>query len=97
VLLFGATGVFGELQDAFELLWSHGAPRAQAGWRHTAALRLRGIGYILVFGFLLLVSLVVSTLLTCSRAGPAPAAAGDRAARAQRVLAFVVCAACSRA
>jgi membrane protein len=31
---------------------------------HTASLRLRGIGYILVFGFLLLVSLVVSTLLS---------------------------------
>src|SRR6478735_6301869 len=24
VLLFGATGVFGELQTAFELVWSHG-------------------------------------------------------------------------
>jgi membrane protein len=33
-------------------------------WRHTATLRLRGVGYILVFGFLLLVTLVVSTLLT---------------------------------
>ena len=65
VLLFGATGVFGELQNAFELVWSQGrqAPRKQ-DWRHTASLRLRGIGYILVFGFLLLVSLVFSTLLS---------------------------------
>jgi hypothetical protein len=38
--------------------------RPKQGWRHAAALRLRGIGYILVFGFLLLVSLVVSTLLS---------------------------------
>ena len=64
VLLFGATGVFGELPDAFELVWSQGrgTPPKQS-WRHTASLRLRGVGYILVFGFLLLVSLAVSTLL----------------------------------
>ena len=65
VLLFGATGVFGELQGAFERLWMHGrgAPPKQT-WRHTAGLRLRGVGYILIFGFLLLVSLVFSTLLS---------------------------------
>jgi membrane protein len=64
VLLFGATGVFGELQNAFERVWAHGRgePPRQS-WAHTATLRLRGIGYILVFGFLLLVSLVVSTAL----------------------------------
>jgi membrane protein len=64
VLLFGATGVFNELQGAFERVWSHGrAAPAKQSWWHAAALRLRGVGYILVFGFLLLVSLVVSTLL----------------------------------
>jgi membrane protein len=65
VLLFGATGVFGELQQAFERVWSHGrGPLPRQGFWHTASLRLRGIGYILVFGFLLLVSLVLSTVLT---------------------------------
>ncbi|MES2937298.1 MAG: YihY/virulence factor BrkB family protein [Pseudomonadota bacterium] len=65
VLLSGATGVFTELQDAFERLWSHGQPAGAArhGWRYTATLRLRGVGYVLVFGFLLLVSLVFTTLL----------------------------------
>lgn len=65
VLLFGATGVFGELQHAFERVWTQGrgTPPPQTFW-HTATMRLRGIGYILVFGFLLLVSLVVSTLLS---------------------------------
>ncbi len=64
VLLFGATGVFGELQDAFERLWRHGSPTpAKPKWWHSASLRLRGVGYILAFGFLLLVSLVISTLL----------------------------------
>jgi membrane protein len=65
VLLFGATGVFGELQDAFEQVWSHGrGKQPKAPFWRVATLRLRGIGYILVFGFLLLVSLVISTMLS---------------------------------
>jgi membrane protein len=64
VLLFGATGVFGELQEAFERLWLHGSNNvAKQKWWRTASLRLRGIAYILAFGFLLLVTLVISTLL----------------------------------
>lgn len=64
VLLFGATGVFGELQEAFERLWLQGSttPPNQKWWR-SASLRLRGVAYILAFGFLLLVTLVISTLL----------------------------------
>ncbi len=64
VLLFGATGVFGELQEAFERLWLQdtGTPPRQKWWRG-ASLRLRGVAYILAFGFLLLVTLVISTLL----------------------------------
>ncbi len=64
VLLFGATGVFGELQEAFERLWlqDSGTPPRQQWWRG-ASLRLRGVAYILAFGFLLLVTLVISTLL----------------------------------
>jgi membrane protein len=62
LLISGATGVFAELQDAFERLWRKGSgqPPKQKWW-HSATLRLRGIAYILAFGFLLLVSLVVST------------------------------------
>ena len=64
VLLFGATGVFGELQEALERLWLHDSDTpAQQKWWHTASLRLRGIGYVLAFGFMLMVSLVISTLL----------------------------------
>jgi membrane protein len=64
VLLFGATGVFGELQEAFERLWLQGSatPPNQQWWRG-ASLRLRGVAYILAFGFLLLVTLVISSLL----------------------------------
>jgi len=64
VLLFGATGVFSELQSAFERLWVHGNPAlAPSPWWYTASLRLRGVGYVLVFGFLLLVSTAISTFL----------------------------------
>lgn len=64
LLLSGATGVFAELQGAFERLWRQGSVEApQQKWWYTASLRLRGVAYILAFGFLLLVSLAVSTFL----------------------------------
>ena len=64
LLLTGATGVFAELQDAFERLWREGSGLAPAHkWWYGATLRLHGIAYILAFGFLLLVSLFVSTAL----------------------------------
>ena len=93
VLLFGATGVFGELQAAFERVWASGsrtAPPQQ--WWHGSSLRLRGVGYVLAFGFLLLVSLVISTLLSLASGW-----AGTRFALAQAVrvfseaLGFVIC------
>ena len=64
VLLSGATGVFVELQSALERLWRSedpGAPRA--AWWHMASLRLRGLAYVLALGFLLMVSLALSTLI----------------------------------
>ena len=64
LLLSGATGVFAELQDAFERLWRQGSGQPpQQKWWYSASLRLRGIAYILAFGFLLLVSLGISTVL----------------------------------
>ncbi|MBA3593805.1 MAG: YihY/virulence factor BrkB family protein [Pseudomonadota bacterium] len=65
LLLSGATGVFAELQDAFERLWRRDTgelPRQK--WWYSASLRLRGVAYILAFGFLLLTSLAISALLT---------------------------------
>lgn len=65
LLLSGATGVFAELQDAFERLWRHETGELpKQKWWYSASLRLRGIAYILAFGFLLLVSLAISTFLT---------------------------------
>ncbi len=62
LLLSGATGVFAELQDAFERLWRQGSGQApKQKWWYSASLRLRGVGYILALGFLLMVSLATST------------------------------------
>ena len=64
LLLSGATGVFAELQDAFERVWRQGSGEApKQKWWHGASLRLRGVAYILAFGFLLLMSLAISTFL----------------------------------
>ena len=65
VLLFGATGVFGELQAALHRLWALERPGsgAEAPWWQGVSLRLRGVAYVMAFGFLLLVSLAVSALL----------------------------------
>jgi len=64
VLVSGATGVFVELQSALEHLWRGDAPTQQrAAWWRMASLRLRGLAYVLALGFLLLVSLVMSTLI----------------------------------
>jgi membrane protein len=64
VLVSGATGVFSELQSAFERLWLAGSGvAARQQWWHGVSLRLRGIAYVLAFGFLLLVSLLLSTFL----------------------------------
>ncbi len=69
LLLSGASGVFVELQNSLERLWQAGRtgqeqqPPSRAAWWRLASLRLRGLAYILAIGFLLLVSLVMSTAI----------------------------------
>ena len=68
LLLSGASGVFVELQNALERLWEagrkeHDDDEGKAAWWRLASLRLRGLAYILAIGFLLLVSLVLSTAI----------------------------------
>ena len=95
VLLSGATGVFGELQAAFERLWLSGSETvAEQKWWHGASLRLRGVGYVLAFGFLLLVSLVISTLLNLASGWAGSGFALEQAVRVlSEVIAFGICAA----
>ena len=64
LLLSGATGVFVELQNSLEKLWQLGRkdlPVQRAAWWRMATLRLRGLAYVLALGFLLMVSMVLST------------------------------------
>ncbi|QHI98782.1 YihY/virulence factor BrkB family protein [Xylophilus rhododendri] len=61
LLVIGATGVFAELESAMERMWLQGRKPPDTPWWNTAKLRLRGVAYVLAFGFLLLVSLVVTT------------------------------------
>jgi membrane protein len=59
VLLFGATGVFGQLQDAMNTIWEvHQRPGR--GWRGIATDRFLSFAMVLGTGFLLLVSLALS-------------------------------------
>ena len=58
-LLFGASGVFIELQDALNIMWE--APeQAASGFFTMVKQRLFSFGMVLSIGFLLLVSLVLS-------------------------------------
>ena len=62
-LLFGATGVVTQLQDALNTIWEV-KPEKSAGIRGAVKDRILSIGMILSIGFLLLVSLVISAALT---------------------------------
>lgn len=63
VLLWGATNVFVELQDALNTIWGVAPKPGRRLWI-TLRARLLSFAMVLVIGFLLLVSLVISTALT---------------------------------
>jgi membrane protein len=61
-LVFGATGVFGELQDSLNTIWDV-QPKAGRGLRGLVQDRLLSFGMVLAIAFLLVVSLVVSAVI----------------------------------
>jgi membrane protein len=63
LLLFGAAGVFGQLQDALNTVWKV-APKPGRGIWGMAKDRLLSLSMVLGTGFLLLVSLVVTATLS---------------------------------
>ena len=63
VLIVGATSVFGQLQDSLNQIWGVRAEPARSGWMVMLLQRLISFGLVLTIGFLLLVSLMVSTLI----------------------------------
>jgi membrane protein len=62
VLLFGASGVFGELQDSLNTIWKV-KPKPNRGWLGILRDRFFSFTMVLGTGFLLLVSLVISAAL----------------------------------
>jgi membrane protein len=62
-ILFGATGVFGQLQKTLNRIWDV-EPRPGRGVKGLLKARALAFGMLLGIGFLLLVSLVVSTALS---------------------------------
>ena len=63
-ILFGATGVFVQLQGALNRAWEVEPDPAQGGVKNFLLKRVMSFGMILTIAFLLLVSLVVSAALT---------------------------------
>ncbi len=61
-LLFSATGVFIEIQDSINYVWSIKA-KPKKGWLKLLQNRLLSFSLIVSLGFLLMVSLIVSTVL----------------------------------
>jgi len=62
LLMFGASGVFGQLQFALNTIWEV-KPKPGQGIRSFLVSRFLSFAMVLVIGFLLLVSLVLSSLL----------------------------------
>jgi membrane protein len=58
-LLFGATGAFNEIHDALNNIWS-AEPNKGSGLSNFIRTRFLSFGLVLILGFLLLVSLVIS-------------------------------------
>jgi membrane protein len=64
ILLFGATGVFVQLQETLNLVWKATPAREWMGLKDFIRKRLLSFAMVLGIGFLLLVSLVASTALS---------------------------------
>ena len=63
LLIFGATGLFAQLQNALNRVWGV-KPNPSAGVMNILRTRVLSLGMVLVIGFLLLVSLLLSAALS---------------------------------
>ena len=64
LLAFGATTVFGQLQQSLNQLWSVKAKPRKHGWVLLIIRRLVSFAMVVTLGFLLMVSLILTTVLT---------------------------------
>lgn len=62
-LIFGATGIFYHLQLSLNDIWDIKIDTS-AGWKKLVLDRVRSFGFVLVIGFLLLISFVLTTMLS---------------------------------
>ncbi|OJU27909.1 MAG: ribonuclease BN [Sphingobacteriales bacterium 41-5] len=63
-LIFGATGVFAEIQDSINMIWRLKAkPKKGRGWLKLILDRLLSFSLVITMGFLLLVSLVINFVM----------------------------------
>lgn len=62
LLLFGATSIFAEIQDSINYIWGI-KPKPKSGWLKMIRNRLLSFSVIVSLGFLLLVSLIITSLL----------------------------------
>jgi membrane protein len=62
-LIIGATTIFSALESALEQIWGK-AHEAPGGWRGFLRTRIVSFGFVLAVGFLLLVSLTMSTAIS---------------------------------
>ena len=63
ILLFSATGVLAQLQLGLNRAWKVAPDPEQGGWQNFLMKRVLSLGMIVVLAFLLLVSLVLTTIL----------------------------------
>ena len=63
-ILFGATGVFFQLQKSLNFIWDVKPDASKSGILQVLKARLFSLGMILTIAFLLLISLVITTLLS---------------------------------
>ncbi len=64
IMIFGATGVFAELQGAMDRIWEAPVKEYQAGIWYLLRRRILTFGILLAVAFLLLVSLTISALIS---------------------------------
>lgn len=64
LLILGATTVFGQLQDSLNEIWDVKAKPSRSGWIVMLITRLISFAMVLTVGFLLLISLLLTTALS---------------------------------
>ena len=64
LVVFGATTVFGQLQGSFNDIWGVRTRSSKSGWTVLLLHRLVSFAMVLTIEFLLLISLVLTTILT---------------------------------